>query len=221
MAAGDRLWIGGIIEGIDGSYYGTLTSFDAGGTESTYAVWDGKSGEYMITTDPNVGGTITVVMHYEGNEQYNAKDVTITINTTKRVKFLHNNLALTYENGGLKLRTKANNANQNWRLVAANKGDGFYYLYNEGAGKYLWVENNKWVLHWEDSPYNYSNGRFTLTSNGYLATAYRVDYNRYFGSTESWADGANVSADTQGSANINWVIETVSSAKQRNAKQRK
>ena len=221
MAAGDRLWIGGIVEGIDGSFYGTLTSFDAGGTESTYAQWEGKSGEYMITTDPNVGGTITVVMHYEGNEEYNAKDVTITINTTKRVKFLHNNLALTYENGGLKLRTKANDANQNWRLVAANKGDGFYYLYNEGAGKYLWVENNTWKLHWEDSPYNYSNGRFTLTSNGYLATAYRVSYSRYFGSTESWADGANVSADTQGSANINWVIETVSSAKQRNAKQRK
>lgn len=229
MTAGEDLWIGGILNGTTGTYVGTLKSFSTGGTNSTCSQWESKPGEYRVYTDPNVGGTMKVVLHYDGNDQYNAKDITITINTTKTVKFVHNNLALSYVNGSLQMKTVTDDAAwtnfQKWRLISANKGDGFYFLYNVGANKYLRIGETKndagtvisYFVEWVDSPNkDAQQERFLLTSEGYLGSLRRSQYGRYLGSTQSWEDGAVInSPDAQGNAIINWTIQNTASAKKR------
>jgi hypothetical protein len=88
VTAGTKVWIGCTING--NPYQGNDQNFTAtisdGGTGSSVAQWvDGytKPGEFMVTTGSNVGGTITVSIHFSGDDQYNAKDITVTINTTR------------------------------------------------------------------------------------------------------------------------------------------
>jgi hypothetical protein len=232
LTAGEQLYVGCRLtenEVYNGSGTFSVKSFSDGGTGSSYQVHDNDTRQYLVTTGSTAGGTITMVLHFSGDDQYNAKDITITINTTKTVKFIHNNLALSYVNGSLQMKTVTDDAAwtnfQKWRLISANKGDGFYFLYNVGANKYLRIGETKndagkvsgYFVEWVDSPNkDAQQERFLLTSEGYLGSARRSQYGRYLGSTQSWEDGAVInSPDAQGNAIINWTIQNTASAKKR------
>ena len=59
----------------------TLTSFDAGTTGATHTDhWNSTQSNFMVYT--HNAGTITMTFHYSGNDKYEAKDITITVNVT-------------------------------------------------------------------------------------------------------------------------------------------
>lgn len=238
MTAGEDLWIGGILNGTTGTYVGTLKSFSTGGTNSTCSQWESKPGEYRVYTDPNVGGTMKVVLHYDGNDQYNAKDITITINTTKTVKLVNNGLALSDVNGALQIKTVTDDNQwtnfQKWRIIVAPNDQEFFYLYNVGSGRYLTFatkddDNNGvkngdviWV---SDPPTSSQGGKFRFDNGRLITKAKAIDGNknwitddnnkRFLGSTNAWVDGTVIWYASLPANAITWTENTLSSAKKR------
>ena len=243
IQAGKRFWINCVLNNVwsdkyQGSGTFSVKSFDAGGTGSTYAQHEGKPGEYMITTGSNVGGTITMVLSFSGDDQYNAKDITITINTTKTVKLVNNGLALSDVNGALQIKTVTDDNQwtnfQKWRIIVAPNDQEFFYLYNVGSGRYLTFatkddDNNGvkngdviWV---SDPPTSSQGGKFRFDNDRLITKAKAIDGNknwitddnkkRFLGSTNAWVDGTVIWYASLPANAITWTENTLSSAKKR------
>ena len=243
IQAGKRFWINCVLNNVwsveyQGSGTFSVKSFDAGGTGSTYAQHEGKPGEYMITTGSNVGGTITMVLSFSGDDQYNAKDITITINTTKTVKLVNNGLALSDVNGALQIKTVTDDNQwtnfQKWRIIVAPNDQEFFYLYNVGSGRYLTFatkdDDNKGVKNGDviwasDPPTSSQGGKFRFDNGRLITKAKAVDGNknwitddnnkRFLGSTNAWVNGTVIWYASLPANAITWTENTVSSAKKR------
>lgn len=165
----------------------------------------------MITTGSNVGGTITMVLSFSGNDKYNAKDITITINTSRKVNLKSHvngiDWGLAIKNGELKITgNNSGNDNQNWYMVAPVQANGTpvggdaFWLYNASTHQYLTFTNDKTSPVAEfvtNKPIGTATSRFFFVSgtlngtdyNGLLKESHNNHENFYMGVTSTTPDG--------------------------------
>ena len=132
---------------------------------------------FQVPTQP---GTYTVNVTQEADKDYLAGSTTITLIVPRKVaeyKFtvkttnnsstnngLNTNLALAVDDDGglkLKLKTIENNDNQTW--IAEDAGDGKVYLRNKGTNQYLGCNGQyAWTATFSINPVVNKRGRFTI-----------------------------------------------------------
>ena len=159
---------------------GNITcTFDAGGTGTTCEIPSGATmrGQTIKVTGGGTTGYATLILHYEGDATYKPKDIAISIDVSSatRAKILHNGNALTYADGRLSCIENHSwfDANQIWVIEQVPNDEEYYYLYNEGAGKYLYLiddgnqgrDNNWSPAYSERVPVNDQHGKFKMVPN--------------------------------------------------------
>ena len=156
----------------------TIPAFNAGTTGATYT-WDGKK---IYISGVKKPGTIMLTLQYSGDAKYDEDDINYIFNVTdcSYARFITTDengtkYTLTWDDG-LKLAKygwqdvdkywENTYSKQEWALEPSSV-EGFYYMYNLKAAKYLVMGDNGSPASLQSNIPDYR-GRFTLDSEGRL-----------------------------------------------------
>ena len=193
MVAGDGLAIQTFGENIGNSGF-SVKSFDAGGTGATYT--GSPSSQMVISTGSEVGGTITVVFHFSGNDQYNAGDLTLTINVTRKVILKSSGAGRVWgmalkEGQLLTVEYNPSDSKQQWYVEPPFDGSGRpqtgvgFNLRNADTGQYLSFNDSRELDMQDTKPLGSQNARLTRDGDGRIYTARKNHNGYYIGLTDS------------------------------------
>lgn len=212
----------------------TVKSFNAGGTQSTInksvgAVIAKDDDNVTITAAANASGIGSITLHYAGDANTAAKDITYTLqiaSTTRyQIKVANSGQVLSNVNGysgsanGFYLNKSDSEDRlllnqyygQPWIFEQVPDDTGYYYLYNENTGKYLYLSTaNTWSPAFTaNSSIPGDRGKFQIDGGAIKCVA-----SGYIGNNSDgycYLDKGNT---------FTWTLQAANNAKKRNAKRR-
>lgn len=212
----------------------TVKSFNAGGTQSTInksvgAVIAKDNDNVKITAAANASGIGSITLHYAGDANTAAKDITYTLqiaSTTRyQIKVANSGQVLSNVNGysgsanGFYLNKSDSEDRlllnqyygQPWIFEQVPDDTGYYYLYNENTGKYLYLSTaNTWSPAFTaNSSIPGDRGKFQIDGGAIKCVA-----SGYIGNNSDgycYLDKGNT---------FTWTLQAANNAKKRNAKRR-
>ena len=212
----------------------TVKSFNAGGTQSTInksvgAVIAKDNDNVKITAAANASGIGSITLHYAGDANTAAKDITYTLqiaSTTRyQIKVANSGQVLSNVNGysgsanGFYLNKPDNEDRlllnqyygQPWIFEQVPDDTGYYYLYNENTGKYLYLSTaNTWSpaftanssIPGDRGKFQIVGGKIKCKESGYIGN--NSDGYCYLDKDDTFT----------------WTLQAANNAKKRNAKRR-